>query len=193
MLPRAKAVDLCSFNFLLMKTWLTLFIAGTGFFPSFAQIRSFPDAVQTVLLDFPNNLRHITGELMLAQGESEDYASLVALPGAEHCVITRYHSVHDTTVSWQARMFSTDDFEKAYREYRELFVKLQACYLQLADGSIVILKGECEPAKEEASFTTSTLRLVTGDGRYKEVKVELELAYLLADWGVRINIFSKAL
>jgi hypothetical protein len=32
---------------------------------------------------------------------------------------------------------------------------------------------------------------MTGDWRYKEVKVELELVYLLADWAVNINIVSK--
>jgi hypothetical protein len=32
---------------------------------------------------------------------------------------------------------------------------------------------------------------MTGDWRYKDVKVELELVYLLADWAVNINIVSK--
>jgi hypothetical protein len=45
--------------------------------------------------------------------------------------------------------------------------------------------------EKRGSFTTSTLRLMTGDWRYKDVKVELELVYLLADWAVNINIVSK--
>jgi len=152
---------------------------------------SFPSVIDAVLRDFPNSLRNITGELVLAQGEFENYASMLALPESQHCLITRWHSTQDTTVSWQATMLTTDDFGKADHAYRDLYRKLQQCYIQLVDGTIVYLKGSWEPAKEGASFTTSTLRLTVDDQRYREVRVELELVYQLAEWGVNINIFSK--
>ncbi len=41
--------------------------------------RSFPEVIDAVLRDFPNNLQHITGDLVLAQGEIENYASTVSL------------------------------------------------------------------------------------------------------------------
>ena len=63
--------------------------------------------------------------------------------------------------------------------------------MTLADSSLILLEGNWEPAKEGVAFTTSTLRLKTNDWRYHEVKVELELVYLLADWAVQINIVSK--
>ena len=56
------------------------------------RVRPFPAVINAVLADFPNELRHITGELLLAQGEFENYASMVELPGAENCTVTRYHS-----------------------------------------------------------------------------------------------------
>lgn len=152
---------------------------------------SFPATINAVLKDFPYNLRNISGELVMAQGEFENYASIVVLPGSEDCIVTRYHSADDTTASWQARMFSSDDFGAAEKKYHELFRQLQGCYLKLVDGSVIYLKGDWEPAKEGAAFTTSTLRLVTGDWRYREVKVELELVYQLADWAIHINIVSK--
>lgn len=155
------------------------------------RVLSFPAAINAILKDFPYNLRNITGELVLAQGEFENYASIVELPGAENCIVTRYHSADDTTASWQAKMFSGDDFDQAARTYHDLFRKLQGCYLRLVDGSVVYLHGDWEPAKEGASFTTSTLRLITGDWRYKDVKVELELIYQLADWAININIVTK--
>jgi hypothetical protein len=151
----------------------------------------FAAVIDAVLKDFPDNLRHISGDLVLAQGEFENYASVIVLPGSAECTITRWHSVDDTTASWQAKMFVSDDFTAASAEYHTLFRKLQRCYLRLVDGSIVYLNGDWEPAAEGASFTTSTLRLTTGDWRYKEVKVELELAYLMPEWAVRINIVSK--
>jgi len=131
------------------------------------------------------------GDLMLAQGETENYASTVALPQSENCTITHYHSTQDTSVSWQAKMLVTDDFGKADHAYRELYQKLQQCYIQLSDGTIIYLKGNWSPAKEEAPFTSSTLRLTIDDQRYKGVRVELELVYELAQWGVSINIFSR--
>ena len=158
---------------------------------SHTKVAPFPEVIQMVLTDFPFNLRHITGELVLAQGEFENYASIVQLQEARHCTITRYHSVDDTTVSWQAKMNRYDEFAAASREYHELYKKLEHCYLRLVDGSIIYLQGVWEPAKEEAAFTTSTLRLTTGDWRYKEVKVELELVYLLTEWEVNVNILTK--
>ena len=155
------------------------------------RVQPFPEVIQAVLQDFPFNLRNITGELVLAQGEFENYASIVQLQEAEFCIITRYHSADDTTVSWQAKMYNSDAFEKAARQYRELYKKLETCYLKLVDGSIIYLQGVWEPAREDASFTTSTLRLTTGDWRYKEVKVELELVYLMDEWDVNINIVTK--
>ena len=155
------------------------------------KVYPFPDVIEAVLRDFPFNLRHLTGELIMAEGEIENYASIVQLSEADRCLITCYHSRYDTTVSWQAKMPVSDAFEKADRLYRDLYRKLQQCTFTMSDGNIIYLKGVWEPAKEDAAFTTSTLRLTTGDWRYKEVKVELELVYLMAEWGVNINIVTK--
>ncbi len=91
----------------------------------------FVDAIDAVLGDLPNNLRYVTGELLLAEGEVDSYASLIAVPDAEHCVVTRYHSVEDT------------------------------------------------------------LKVRTSDQRFRDVMVQLELVYQLADWAVNINIVTK--
>lgn len=162
-----------------------------SFLRAHTRVLPFEEVIQAVLTDFPFNLRNIKGELVLAQGEFENYSSMVQLAEAERCTITRYHSADDTTVSWQAKMYNSDEYEKAARQYHELYRKLEHCYLKLVDGSIIYLQGVWEPAREDAPFTTSTLRLTTGDWRYKEVKVELELVYLLADWDVNINILTK--
>ena len=150
-----------------------------------------PEAIDAVLGDVPYNLRHVTGELLLAEGEIDNYASIVEMPDAENCMVTRYHSTEDTTASWQAKMFGGGEFGEAARRYEQLFRKLLTCYVRLTDGSIYYLDGVWEPAKEGIPFTTSTLRIRTSDQRYKEVMVQLELVYQLADWAVNINIVSK--
>jgi len=151
----------------------------------------FADAIDAVLSDLPNNLRYVTGELLLAEGETDSYVSLVAVPDAVHCTVTRYHSVEDTTSSWQAKMYSGGDFGAASRKYAQLFQQLKVCYVRLPDGSVYYLEGKWEPAREGITFTTSTLKVKTADQRFRDVEVELELVYQLADWAVNINIVTK--
>ncbi len=155
------------------------------------RVVAFPDAIDAVLSDLPNNLRFVTGVLVLAEGEVDRYASLVVVPDAENCVVTRYHSVVDTTASWQAKMFSGGDFSAASRKYQQLFQQLKACYVRLPDSSVYFLDGTWQPAREGLTFTTSTLKLKTDDQRFRNVEVELELVYELADWAVNINIVTK--
>jgi len=174
---------------ILMKAIVTLTMAVVASFSVYSQ--SFHGVIDSVLEDFPYNLRHISGDLVLAQGEFENYASTVELPGAQSCVITRWHSIEDTTASWQAQMYKGEDFSEASKHYGALFQRLKGCYLRLVDGSKFFLAGDWEPAKEEAPFTTSTLRVQTGDERYREVKVEVELVFLVTDWAVNVNVVSK--
>jgi hypothetical protein len=155
------------------------------------RVLDFPAVIDAVLQDFPNNLRHISGELVMAQGEFENYASVLIPADAQDCIVTRWHSKRDTTASWQARMFTSDDYSAAEKWYRRLYGLLKGCHMTLADSSLILLEGNWEPAKEGVAFTTSTLRLKTNDWRYHEVKVELELVYQLADWAVQVNIVSK--
>ncbi len=149
---------------------ITLAAALIAFFSSRAQqdtvivprTVAFPGAIEAVLHDFPNNLRHITGELLLAQGEIDNYVSTIEPPGAESCVITRYHSHSDSTASWQAKMYSGEDFDKASGAYHAIYKQLESCYLLLPDSSMIFLKGQWEPAREDIAFTTSTLRTEHG-------------------------------
>jgi hypothetical protein len=175
-----------------MKTALTVVLVALGICCG-AQTRVLPitEAIDTILRDFPCNLRHITGELVLAQGEFENYASMVQLADAGDCIITRWHSTGDTTVSWQAQVYTGDDFDAAEKRYHQLFRQLHQCYMRMPDSTLSWLSGDWEAPKEGVAFTTSTLQLKTGDWRYREVQVQVELVYDLADWAVRVNIISK--
>ncbi|HEV2481375.1 MAG TPA: hypothetical protein VGS79_17000 [Puia sp.] len=194
-----------------MKSFLTLTAAVLVFSSLFAQnslthddsavlaeavypptrVVDFPTVIDAVLQDFPNNLRHISGELVMAQGEFENYASVLMPPDAQECVVTRWHSRRDTTASWQARMFTSDDYAAAERRYHRLYQQLKACHMTLGDSSLILLEGNWEPAKEGVAFATSTLRLKTDDWRYREVQIDVDLVYQLTDWTVQINIVSK--
>lgn len=150
-----------------------------------------PMVVDAVLRDFPNNLRHISGEPVLSEGEFDNYASVLTLPDAQECIVTRWHSEKDTTASWQAKMFTSDDYGAAERQYRRLYQQLKTCHMTLGDSTMIPLEGNWAPASAGAAFTTSTLRLKTNDWRYQDVRIDLELVYQLATWAVQINIVSK--
>jgi hypothetical protein len=151
----------------------------------------FPKAMEAVLNDYTGNFYHISGALVAKEVETESYASTVQLPGAAGCLVTRYHSKEDITASWQAKMFRSEAFAMAAKQYRELYNRLKSCYLRLQDGSSIYLKGEWEEPKEEKSFTVSTFRLTTTDLRYSELKIDLEILYQLDQWVVNINVVSK--
>ena len=76
-------------------------------------------------------------------------------------------------------------------QYKDLYRQLKGCYLKLVDGSVIYLKGEYEEPTEEKDFSTSDFKLETGDHRYKDVKIELELLYVFPEWEVNINVISK--
>jgi hypothetical protein len=179
-----------------MKATATLILALLGSVLSMAQTEgktdsAFIQGVDSVLIDFPKNLRNITGDSLISQGEVDHFFSRVVLPGSESCTISRYHSKEDTTASWQARMFHGEDFARASAAYHNLYRVLKKCYVHLDDGSMVYLKGEWEPANEDKTFSTCTLTLSTPLWRYRKVKVEIEILYQISDWVVNLNVFSK--
>jgi hypothetical protein len=151
----------------------------------------FIKAVEIVLGDFPYNYHHITGDLLLMQGEVEQYASTVSIPGAQSCIIGRYHSELDTTASWQAVLYSNEEFENAATQYKQLFHQLKGCHLRMSDGSVYYLDGKYEDATEAMPFVSSSLAIQTADERFKNFKVEIELLYQVDKWVININMVTK--
>lgn len=168
------------------------------FFTSFAQLKSitplktaFSQSISDILRDFPNNFHTISGELILAQGEIDNYECKVKVPGVEEASITRYHSEEDLTASWQAKMYHDESFKNAAARYKDLYKQLKGCYLQTVDGTLLYVKGDWQAPDEEKAFVSSIFQLTTGDERYKEVRIELELRYELPQWVVTMSVSSK--
>ena len=180
-----------------MKRTVTLALALSACLTLSAQLNiigkdpAFSKAISEVILDFPNNYQNISGELIEADLGYEHYASNVKLPGSENCVIGRYHSVKDTTASWQALMFRSEEFEPAAKQYRSLYKRLMASEVKVVDGSKLYLNGEYEAPTEEMDFTVSTLRFETNDYRYHDFKIELELLFKMDHWLININVVTR--
>ncbi|MGZ5247682.1 MAG: hypothetical protein ACXWV5_11575, partial [Flavitalea sp.] len=140
---------------------------------------------------YPNNFHNINGELVLSQGEFEHYASLVEFPGSEKNIIGRYHSVADTTASFQATLFRNDDFEEASKQYRAIFKQLKSSPITLIDGSKYYLSGDMSQPDESSDFTVSTMIFPHADRRYYNFKVELELLYQMYEWVINLNMGKR--
>lgn len=152
---------------------------------------SFSKAFETVLMDYPNNFHNISGELLISQGEYEHYASTVQLPGALSCVVGRYHSMDDSTASWQAVMFRCEEFPEAEAEYKKLYRQLKASPITVVDGSKFYLQGDLQEASESMDFNITTLVFGTADRRYEDFKVELELLNDIEGWVININMVRR--
>ena len=157
----------------------------------FSKPVSFSHSLQSVLEDYPNNFHNVSGELILEQGETEQYESKVQLPGSETCVIGRYHSVVDTTASFQAVMFRSEEYESASKQYRSLYKQLKSSPIVMVDGSKLYLQGSFSEPDNSLDFTVSTLTFPSHDRRFIGFRIELELVYTMNEWAVNINMGKK--
>lgn len=151
----------------------------------------FSRAIQTIYFDYANDFRSIQGELVADEAEYEKYASVVQLPGAQECIITRFHSIIDTTASWQAIMLVTDEFSEGRRIYRSVCNRIRNSRVILVDGSEITFKSDIEDADEDKRFVTSYFYLPVGNPAFRNVKIEVELITLLGEYKVQVNVHSK--
>ena len=153
--------------------------------------KEFSQSLQKIFFDFPNNFKNIQGELYIDEAEYEKYFSTVSLPGVHDCIITHYHSVVDTTSSWQGLIIEAEDFDEVVKKYEAVCQQIKQSKIRLVDGSILDMEGTFEPASESNKFTTSTYFLPTSDMTFKNVKIEVELLAQITQWKLQVNVISK--
>ncbi len=151
----------------------------------------FARSLERIILDFPFNFWNISGNLLISQGEFEQYQSMECLPGAQSCRIGRYHSVRDTTASWQAIMYRSENFQSAANEYKNIYRQLKSTPITMVDGSKFYLVGHYNTPTDDMDFIVSSFTFDYPDRRYKDFKVELELQYELHEWVIYINVVSR--
>ena len=84
----------------------------------------FNDSLTRVVIDFRNNFYQVQGKELAPQEGREVYKSIISLPGATHCVIYRFHSIIDTTASWQAILYEGESYEEALTIYKNTYHQL---------------------------------------------------------------------
>ena len=178
-------------QFLLALLLCACVSAPAQFYKSILPSPGFTNALQKIVLDFRLDYRNIQGELLLQQGESESFSSLVKLPGSQDCVIYRFHSDDDSTSGWQAVMYRGDDYDEAVKAYKNLFRMVRKSPMTWIDRSAVHFVGEMEEPSESLSFAVSILTLDVNDKRYDHFVAEIELSGTMGDWSVKLNLHNK--
>lgn len=150
----------------------------------------FTSTVTRVVESFQNNYGSIQGDALPADDDRDIYLSTIKLPGASRCVIYRFRSVEDTTASWQALLYTGEDFKEASKIYKNSFRQLKQAKFKegLTSHS---LEGELVSPSESLRFTTSILRPGTEQGIYKNFIAEIEMINTLDGWTVQLNLHSR--
>jgi hypothetical protein len=147
------------------------------------------DAVQKVITAFPGKLKSCRGEAL--PPEQGVWLSNISLPNAQQCTIREYEAGKEMSCYWMAEILKTDDFNTAKKKYNELARQLQACKFSGLGTASVKLKGKKEEASEEGKINMSTFRLDNPSEDYKNIKVELNLVFVLTEWQVSITIHDR--
>jgi hypothetical protein len=178
-----------------VTTLLVLLFATTisfgQFYKSFLPSPEFNSALEKIILDFREDYKSIQGELVDSQGEMETYESSVKLPGVSECKILRFHSVQDTTASWQAIIYNGENYKEAVKAYENTFRLVKKSTIRWIDRSSVSFSGELKAPREELRFTTSTLFLNVADNRYENFQAEIELQTTYTGYQVQLNLSKK--
>jgi len=182
---------------MIKKTALLLFLilsatlGRSQFYKSLLPSTEFTSALEKIVLDFRLNYKTIQGDPVNKEGNVETFESIIKIPGAKECIITKFNSVIDTSASWQALMYSGDDYNKAVKTYENVFRLVKKSQVKWIDRSSVGFAGEMEKPKEEIRFTVSTLHFEIDDPRYENFLAEVEIVPSLEGWEVRLNLHSK--
>ena len=152
---------------------------------------SFEDSLNIVVTDYKNNFSGLQGAELQAGIDAETYESKMCLPGATHCIIMRYHSVVDKSASWQATLYSGDNYEEAMKAYKKICDQLKRAKLKGVNGTTSIFEGKLETPDENVRFAVSSFRLKSPDMGYMNFAADVELINNYDGWEVHLNLYKK--
>ncbi len=164
--------------------------ANAQFYKSILPSGAFTDSLQLVVADYQLNFYSIQSESLSKNGDVDIYKSLKAVPGAGECFIYRFHSVEDTTASWQAVMYKGEDYKEAVKAYKNCFRLIKKSNLKISDNTMKF-EGELQEPVSSVKFTVSSLKPLTSLKAYKNFYAEVELVQIYFEWQVRLNLHSR--
>jgi hypothetical protein len=162
---------------------------------AFAQVKmlinsALQNDLQKVVAEYTRNFENIRGEVLNQNPQTVEYLSHIKLKDAEQCSITRYSSGIRPVYSWQALMFTTEDFSAASKKYKWLFNQLKGMNVFYIKDQYT-LKGSFEAPDESRKFATSILALNSPPDPLKKLKVEISMLFEFPEWKVNLVVYEK--
>lgn len=147
-------------------------------------------ALEKVISDYPGDFATLKGEVLNNNPQTVEYASLLQFKSAENNTITQY-SGKEPVYSWQAQMFTTEEFTEVEKKYKSLYKDLKAITLTLNRDYSYRLEGAYDTPSETRKFASSVFQLVPNATSLPKVKVELSLQYELMEWKIFLSVYQK--
>lgn len=176
---------------LLLLLLCSIQFAKAQFFKPSQSSEAFADSLAIIVQDFKKNFSGIEGRQLPSQGEMDVFRSKATIPGSVHCSIYRFHSLQDTTASFQAIMYEGESYEEAIKVYKKTYKQLKKTKMKWVDKSVISFVGEMEEPDENIRFTSTALRLNIIDRPYRSFFGELELTSNYDGWEVHFSMHNR--
>ena len=150
----------------------------------------FSTSLAKVVENYETNYLYIQGGALPSDDVRDIFLSSLSIPGASRCVIYRFHSTEDTTASWQALLYTGEDFKQASKVYTNTFKQMKQIKFS-AGGISNGLDGEMIAPTDAIRFTSSLLRPVVPCALYKNFIAEIEMINTIEGWTVQLNLHSR--
>lgn len=188
----------------ILKTKLTLMKKLFSFFLLFITIQlsaqnkitslkisaSIKPDVEKVVGDYYDHFDHTKGAIISETVSTIDYASNVVPLGASESTITEIKSVHNN-FSWQAIMFTTEDYKKAAERYKQIYNELNGANYNMHENQRWKFKGSYDAPDDTRAFASSLLEPDKNEKWFKKLKIEVALSYSFPEWTVKVLIYEK--
>ena len=148
------------------------------------------NALEKVISDFPRQFSSLKGDVVNTSPQTVEYASLLTFRSAEQNTITQY-SGKLPVYSWQAQMFTTEEFDAAAKKYKSLYSQLKAMTITLNRDYAYSLSGELDKPDESKKFSTTVFNLLPNASNLPKVKVQLSMQYEFPAWKVYLTVYQK--
>lgn len=182
-----------------MKSVKTVLLTGALLFfahPGFSQLRLpgsgglLANDLEKIVSDYPNNFRNITGELIQQNPQSADYQSTVQPKGAEACIVTEFPSSKRNHYSWQACLFTSEEFAAAAKKFKSAFGQINNLLVK-SDGQEYRFAAGWQVPVEEKRFNSIVFETDAQGPGMGKLKIELSLENILLEWKIKLIVYEK--
>jgi len=177
---------LCSIFVLL----ITIQLSAQNKIPILKISSSIKPDIEKVAGDYYDHFDHIKGEVISETISTIEYASKVLPLGASESSITEIKSVHNN-FSWQAIMFTTEDYKKAAEKYKQIYNELNGANYNMHENRVWKFKGSYDLPDDDRAFASSILEPDKSEKSLKKLKIEVALSYSIPEWTVKVLIYEK--